>query len=80
MTNQAPPSFTKEEMWILDLFSASKDRSVSRKLLLGLWESAFPNHGVIGLRAAIRSLQDKHILKVSSDGSLSLEKQAEKPS
>lgn len=79
MTSQSPSSFTKEELWVLDLFSAAKDRSVSRKVLLGVWESTFPNDGVIGLRTAIKSLQDKHILKVSSDGSLSLEKQAEKP-
>ena len=68
---------SKDEQWVIDLFPVANGSALSPKVILGLWENSFPKRELMDLRQAIKSLQEKQLVEVSSDGSLSLAQQSD---
>ncbi len=69
-THRANP-LTADEQWVLDRVAAANS-SLSPKVILGLWQSTFPNKGLPALRTAVASLKQKQLITTGPNGELSL--------
>lgn len=63
---------SKDEQWILDLFSVQKTERLMPRQIVNLWLCTFPYKELRVLREAVKRLEDEKFVEREDSGSLIL--------